>query len=288
AKATELYLEAGAREQAARVLVTRAETCPNPSDRLALLCLARDHSSEPRQHELGRRCALMKLELCRERVLFLTASELGAVGRELSALGEHRLAAEAHALAGDLEAQTAALVEAGAIERLEAVFDADQQQQWAEQERERGLLAAVDLDRVGRRRAVLALLADQRDRASPQLLELGERIVARRSLGSVVALELEGKLQHLVLGQRVTLGRAGSGLVVPSPAVSRVHLVLERRGGQPTVVDVSSNGTTLGGVSVAAPLPIGSRLELTLGGEVKVGFELDTRFGVRVSLLGRT
>src|SRR5690606_38706461 len=116
--------------------------------------------------------ASLKLELCQTRELLLTRQELGRLGRDLAELGEHQLAADAFGLAGDLEAETSELVEAGAIERLEAVFDADESRQRLERDREQTTRNAVDLERLGRRRAVIVLAADQPDEPASRLSEL--------------------------------------------------------------------------------------------------------------------
>ena len=282
--ATRLYIEAGARDDAARVLGARANSALTAADRLALLSLALEHCSEGPKPELRRQHASLKLELCQTRELFLTRSELGRLGRDLAELGEHQLAADAFGLAGDLEAQTAALVEAGAIERLEAVFDADESRQRLERDREQTGRNAADLERLGRRRAVLAVAADQPDDKVSRLGELAHRIKASRVTGPVLRLELLGVRRQFVLGDRVTLGRANADIVVASPAVSRRHLELRREDGVPVLVDVSKNGTTLRGIPLAGSLSLESRVEVVLGGEVVVSVEPHDRYGLELTI----
>ncbi len=286
--ATELFLQAGAKDEVGRVLSLRAKSAPSGTERLELLNLARDYSGEARRAELGRQTAVLRLELCQQRMLLLTRAELGELGCELAAHGEHRRAADAFGLAGDLEAQTTQLVEAGAIDRLEAVWDADQRQLEAVRSRERAVSQASDLFRAGRRRAALALLAEQPERHVVRLLELERHIRLSRVIGPEVALSFHGQTQRFVLGDRVSLGRQDASIVLPSPAISRTHLMLERAGEEMVVRDVSRNGTTLGGVPLAAPLPLSSPLELVLGGEVRVKLIPHARFGVCIVLPERT
>lgn len=286
--ATRLYIEAGASDDAGRVLGARAQSALTAADRLRLLSLALEHGSEARRAELCRAQLSLKLELCQSRELYLTRSELVRLGKDLSELGEPQLAADAFGLAGDLEAQTAALVEAGAIERLEAVFDADENRQRLERDREQTSRNAVDLERLGRRRAVLAVAADQPDDSASSLGELAHRIKATRITGPVLRLELAGERRQFVLGDRVTLGRANAAIVVASPAVSRRHLELRREDGVPTLVDVSKNGTTLRGIPLAGSVPVQSRLEVVLGGEVVVSVEPHDQYGLELGISKET
>lgn len=286
--ATRLYIEAGAHDGASRVLAARANSARTSAERLALLSLALEYCSEQQEVQLRGEHARLRLELCQARELYLTRSELTRLGRELSESGEHQLAADAFGLAGDLEAQTAALVEAGAIERLEAVFDADESRQRLERDRELTARNAVDLERLGRRRAVLAVAADQPDDGASLLAELAHRIKLRRVTGPVVRLELAGERRQFVLGEEVALGRANAAIVVPSPAVSRRHLELCRKDGVPVLVDVSKNGTTLRGIPLSGSVPLQSRIDLVLGGEVPLSIAPHEAYGLELSILKET
>ena len=286
--ATRLYLEADARDDASRVLKARANSALAAPERLSLLSLALEHCAEEQRPELHREYACLKLELCQSRELFLTRSELARLGKDLAELALHQLAADAFGLAGDLDAQTAALVEAGAIERLEAVFDADESRQRLERDRAQTAQNAVDMDRLGRRRAVLAVAADLPEESGSRLGELAHRIKATRVLGPVLRLELAGVRRQFVLGEEVTLGRANAAIVVPSPAISRRHLELYRQDGVPVLVDVSKNGTTLSGVPLAGSLPLQARVDLLLGGEVSLSVEPHSSYGLELSVSQET
>lgn len=282
--ATRLYLEAGARDDASRVLGARAQSALDAADRLRLLSLALEHCGEARRPGLRREHASLRLELCQTGELQLTRFELVQLGNDLSELGEHQLAADAFGLAGDLEAQTGALVEAGAIERLEAVFDADESRQRLARDREQTSKNAVDLERLGRRRAVLAVAADQPDDGASRLGELAHRIKLTRVTGPMLRLELAGERRQFVLGERVTLGRGNAAIVVASPAVSRRHLELRREDGVPILVDMSKNGTTLRGIPLGGSVPVRSRLEVVLGGEVVVSVAPHEEYGLELRI----
>jgi len=286
--ATRLYIEAGSREDTSRVLLARVNSALSGSDRLKLLSLALEHASDGQRPVLRRRHAGLKLELCQSRDLYLTRPELSELGGELLELDEPHLAADAFGLAGDLEAQTSALVEAGAIERLEAVFDADESRQRLERDREQTTKNAIDLDRLGRRRAVLAVAADQPEGSASRLGELAHRIKVHRVSGPVLRLELEAERRQFVLGGEVTLGRANAAIVVSSPAVSRRHLEFSRKEGVPALTDVSKNGTTLRGIALSGSVPVVARIEAMLGGEVPVCVEPHEQFGLELSVLNET
>jgi hypothetical protein len=96
--------------------------------------------------------------------------------------------------------------------------------------------------------------------------------------GTPVRVSIEGRDMAVVLGERILLGRAleaadvepSVGVVaVPSAAVSRRHLSIARRDGEVWVCDLGShNGTTLAGRPLAGEAPMGTGLDLRLGGEV--------------------
>jgi hypothetical protein len=132
----------------------------------------------------------------------------------------------------------------------------------------------------------LALLEDQADQLSPELMELAHRVRTRRLTGPLLHVEQAGRRLLFALGERVTFGRSGSDINLPSPALSRVHLALERREGQPTLVDLSKNGTSLNGVRLGAPLALNRPVELVLGGVVPARFVPNTAYGIQVSVLG--
>jgi hypothetical protein len=95
----------------------------------------------------------------------------------------------------------------------------------------------------------------------------------------------------VVFGAELVMGRVDAALSIPSPAVSRVHLVIRRRAGEIEVADLGSrNGTFLAGARLEAPLPLppSGAIELSLGGEVRVSLSRLENGGVCVALAGRS
>lgn len=282
------YLEAGARDEAARVYLVRAELAPQPLERYQLLGQARALAAPPLLEQVAARRGELVLELVRQGTLVLTRTELRALGEETQAAGCAALAAELFALAGDVEAQTAMLIEAGAIEQLEQVLG-------AEQERERALRRAVtevqrvlDFDRCGRRRDALAAAAEL-DTNDERVLALVRRIEERRVSGPRAVLALEGRSSEVVFGQSVVIGRADCEVVIASPALSRRHAELRRSASGIEVRDLGSrNGTTLRGIPLGAPLDVGGGVELVLGGQVKLTIEPAAGAGLRLLLGDRS
>jgi tetratricopeptide (TPR) repeat protein len=268
-EATVCYLESGADREAARVLSIRADAEVDPVARLKLLghALALAPSNA---RELGLRRARLALELAADLTLRLTRGELVELGKQLEALGELAAAAEAYGLAGAVDAQARALVAAGAVERLEQVLQVEQDSARQDRERAAAERRVRDLIAVGRRREALALLetvAREPDGLAAQRREL----VTRRVLGPRVSLELDGSVCTLVFGEQVIVGRQAAGIDVPSPCVSREHLLLRAGARGPEAVDLGSrNLTTLGGARLDAPLLVGDKRRLVLGGEVEL------------------
>ncbi|MBI4704992.1 MAG: FHA domain-containing protein, partial [Deltaproteobacteria bacterium] len=208
--------------------------------------------------------------------------ELRAVAAELEACGLWDEAARAYVRAGDAESELRVLELAGNIERLEQRLRETTEAERGEHERLRVLQEVRDLDRLGERRRALHCAGEWLGRQAGARGEAGGRgadedlvraqlaeIRARLLRGPVVALEVGGERRRYALGAEITIGRAGANITVCSQAVSRQHLRLCRRDGQPICEDLQTrNGTTLRGALLAAPLPVGTGIELVLGGQV--------------------
>lgn len=273
AAAVALYTEAGLRDDAARVLLLRADAEPSAEKRLAFCALAATcaASDELRREARGRK-ALLAFDTLRGRGVAFLVNEVLAVARELEHAGELEHAAEAYALAGDGEGEVRALTAAGAIEKLEERLRASETATRAEREVERCLRRLTDLDRTAERRAALELaraaLADSPD---PRLADAARGIRARLLRGPVVELEIGGHLGRWALGDEVTVGRGDATLVVTSRSLSRRHLRVARGAvdGRPFVEDLATrNGTLLAGARLSGPLPVGAGVRLLLGGDV--------------------
>jgi len=280
-EATALWIEADAPEQAVRVLLVRADAALDLERRRLFLGQAAGLASGELSREVERRRARLLLEAA-ERGAAPPRSELSEQAARLEAVGEPSLAAELHALAGDKESEARALVEAGAIERLEAVLEAESARERAERQRTSLSARIADLDRSGSRRQALALCraAEAEDSA---LAARRRELEQRRALGPRLDLGLEGERLQVVFGDELSVGRSDASVLVASPAVSRTHLVLRRGDAGPVAVDLGSrNGTLLAGVRLAAPIAVGSGLRLELGGEVPLEVLPWRETGVRV------
>ena len=274
--AVALYTEAGLRDEAARVLLLRADAEPSVERRLAFCAAAAAGaaSDELRRTARGRK-ALIAFDTLRGRGTAFLVSEVLAVARALEDAGELEHAAEAYALAGDAESEVRALTAAGAIEKLEERLRASETAHRAERELELGLRRLTDLDRTAERRAALELARASLSRPSmaddPRLVDAARGIRARLLRGPVVELEIGGQLGRWALGDEVTVGRGDATIVVASRSLSRRHLRVARAGvdGRAFVEDLATrNGTLLAGARLSGPLPVGAGVRLMLGGDV--------------------
>jgi hypothetical protein len=287
AGAVEAFLGAGMQDEAARVLLMRADAEGAMDKRLAFLAeAARVAADDGLAKAARRRKALLAFDLVKARGGSVP-SELAAVGRDLEEVGEHEVAADAFALAGDREGEARALTAAGAIDRLEARLSEAQTE--ARHDRDLTLLLRKldDLDRTGERRAALQLASEWLERHVDERVEGAARAIRARVLrGPLCELEVGGVQRRYALGDEITVGRADATIVVASRAISRRHLRVYRGASGPMVEDLGTrNGTTLAGARLSAALPVGQGLELSLGGEVPCKIAVEG-VGVSIELAG--
>jgi FHA domain len=271
AAAVDLYQEAGLPDEAARVLLLRADAERSAEKRIALFALAAytAQSDDIRRRARGRK-ALVAFDVLRGRGGSFMKSEVLAVARELEEAGELDPAADAYALAGDNESEVRVLTAAGAIERLEERLRATEAATRAERDLELTLRKIADLDRTAERRAALDLaLGTLGRRDDDRVADAARAIRARLTRGPVVELSVDEALRRYALGDEVTVGRGDSTLIIASRAVSRRHLRVARTAAGVVVEDLGTrNGTLLAGARLTAPVPVGAGLDLELGGEV--------------------
>ena len=271
AAAVDLYLEAELPDEAARVLLLRADAEASADRRIAFCAQAARTAAdeEIRKKALGRK-ALLAFDVLKARGGVELASELVAVARDLEDAGELEVAADAYALAGDAEAEVRALTAAGAIERLEERLRASQTAARDHRELDVTLRRVADLDRTAERRAAIELArAYLRDHEDERVADLLRAIRARVARGPVVDLAIDGVERRCALGDEVTLGRGDATLVVASRAISRRHARVRRAPEGPVLEDLGTrNGTHIAGARLSAPMPIGAGLKVELGGEV--------------------
>ncbi len=275
AGAAELFEEAGLLDDAARVLLLRADAEASIEKRIAFCALAAQKAGD---EELKKK-AIGRKALCHLRrpqgaaAAALMKNEMLSIARDLETAGENERAAEAFALAGDAEGEVRALTAAGAIERLEERLRTSDTAARDRRDLDAVLRRIDDLDRTAERRAALGLAREALARHTDErVVDAARRIRARLLRGPVVDLEIEGAAHRAVLGAEVSIGRGDAGIVIASRAVSRRHLRIYRQvhDGAVMVEDLGGrNGTLLAGARLAGAVPIGYGLTLQLGGEVK-------------------
>lgn len=281
-EATALYVEAGAGAEAARLLVLRADNALDAGERLRLLALAKSHATGDAAHEIALRRARLAVELARSGELRPGQSELRGLARELESLEERELAADVYAMLGDTDAEARALVAAGAVDRLEQVLDARESVDRAARDRDERARRVRDLESAGRRRDALAAGAALRD--DDDIAGILRRIEVERVTAACVRLVLDGVEHEIAFGDEVSIGRADATLVVPSPAISRRHLLVRRGTPGPEALDAGSrNGTTLAGARLDVPVAVGEGIDVLLGGEVPVSLA-PWQGGVRIAV----
>lgn len=288
AEAVDLYQEAGLPDEAARVMLLRADAEASPERRIALCSLAAHTAvGEELKRKASGRKALISFDVLRARGGTFLKNEVLSVARDLEEAGELLSAAEAFALAGDPEGEVRALTAAGAIERLEERLRAAEVAARSLRDVESVLKRVVDLDRTAERRAALemavAALARQRD---DRIADIARAIRARLARGPIVDLEIDGARSRYALGDEVTIGRGDATIVIASRAVSRRHLRIFRAGGEAHAEDLGTrNGTTLAGARLQGIVRVGSGVDLRLGGEVACAIEPHDA-GVAIEIAG--
>ena len=273
-RAAELFGEAGQPEEAARVMILRADGETDARAKLQYLAQAAQlaPADSERQKEARLRRAELLLALAGDASVSAVARhEVIEAARSLEAIGEPLKAAEAFARAGDKEGEARALQAAGDVERLEFLLSSEQFKQRISRAREDRTKDVDLMIECGRRREALAALDDLL-KATPDDAPVRERangLRARRVVAPIVCLDMLGARWTMVLGDEVVIGRSEGAIKIGSNAVSRQHLRISREGDDVVVRDLESrNGTQLRGINLAGPLPVRDGLELKLGREV--------------------
>jgi hypothetical protein len=281
ARAVDLYLEAELGDEAARVLLLRADAEVEPERRLALCARAAEVAATDagRSAALGRK-ARLALDLALARKVSLP-SELARIAADLEAAGEHERAADAYALAGDTDGEVRALTAAGAIERLEERLRAAASDARKDRAQIETLARVRDLDACSERREAMRvarafLLTAQDERVREALADIERRL--QRGPTCLLANGDDRPPVRVALGASVTIGRGEATIVVHARAASRRHLEIRRAldGDAIEIEDLGTrNGTRLAGARLGGPLRIeAGDVELALGGEVPCRVEV--------------
>jgi tetratricopeptide (TPR) repeat protein len=287
--AAEIYLEAGLGDEAARLLLLRADAERSLERRMVLFERAAASASDA---ELARKARARRARLAFDLVRAhgsLARSELAGAAEQLEDAGEHELAAEAYRLLGDTQGELRALTAAGAIDKLEDRLRADADHAKREQAHTLALRKIVDLDRSGERKEALRIAAEAtKDRPDERIEDLARSIRQRIVRGPLCDFVVDGRPVRIVLGDEVTVGRGEASLVIGSRAVSREHLKVKRDAtGVVVAEDLGTrNGTFLRGARLAAPVPVGAGLELTLGTDVRCRLQPGAAGAIRIEVAG--
>jgi len=274
ARAAELFGEAGQPDEAARVMLLRADSETDARTKLQYLAQASQLATKDsdRHKDARLRRAELLLALAGDTAVSAVARhEVIEAAKDLEAIGEQLKAAEAFGRAGDKEGEARALQAAGDVERLEFLLSSEQFKERASRAREDRTKDVDLMIACGRRREALAAL-DELLKATPDDAPLRERantLRSRRVEAPIVGLEMLGERWMMVLGSEVVIGRSEGAIKVSSNAVSRQHLRITREGDDIVVRDLDSrNGTQLRGINLAGTLPVRDGLDLQLGREV--------------------
>ncbi len=275
-RATALYVAAGEPDEAARVLLLRADSETDPRAKLQFFAQATQLATAggEREKSARKRHAELMLALAGDaRVNSVARHDVMDAARELEAVGSSREAADAFARAGDKEGEARALQAAGDIERLEFLLSSEQFAQQTARSRQARTKEIEDMIACGRRREALAglnALIDATPSNAQAERDWAASVHARRVIAPLVGLDIFGERWLIVLGDEVIIGRSEGAIRVNSNAVSRQHLRITR--GECDDIFVSDlqsrNGTQLRGANVGGVLPIKDGIELTLGHEV--------------------
>jgi hypothetical protein len=284
-EAYEAYQAAALGPDAARVMLARADSEPDPARRVALLALAAAAApASPPGQQARRRKALLSVDLLRSRPGSLLESEQKTLAFELETLSLHREAAEVYALLGDHDSQTRMLAACGAIEALESAYDAEHQHAASLRTRQQSWNEISDRIALGQRlRAVQLCEAWLVDHPSDE--EFRARARSARDLvvaGPCFEALVRDEKVTIALGEVVEVGRSEGAIVLPSPVLSRKHLQISRGEDGVTVRDLQSrNGTMLAGARLAGDIAVGCGIDLRLGGQIPCRIQPEGK-GVRV------
>lgn len=290
ARAAELFGEAGQPDEAARVMLLRADGETEARAKLQFLAQAAQLATKDsdRHKDARHRRAELLLALAGDATVSAVARhEVIEAARDLEAIGEPLEAAEAFARAGDKEGEARALQAAGDVERLEFLLSSEQFKERLVRAREDRTKDVDLMIACGRRREALAAL-DELLKATPDDAPLRERANALRSRrveAPIVCLEMLGERWTMVLGSEIVIGRSEGAIKVSSNAVSRQHLRIVREGDDVVVRDLESrNGTQLRGVNLAGALPVRDGLDLKLGREVTLRIAPSKKLGGAIEI----
>lgn len=294
AGAVRAFIDAELPDEAARVLLLRADAEPAVDRRMAFCVQAAKVAKDPKiQKKATARKALIRYDLVRSKPTAMR-SEILAAAKELEEADENEVAAEAYRSVSDGEGEIRALTAAGLIDRLEEKLRVSQASATSVNRFTIAQKRIADLDRTAERRSALELAAatladgatDGQDDATDRIEMAARAIRAKLVRGPIVELKVEKEVRRYALGAVVTVGRGDATISAATRALSRIHLKIFRSDGAVMVEDAGTrNGTFLAGARLTSAIPVATGLALKLGGEVPCQIR-PGREGVRVDLGG--
>lgn len=281
--AAERYALAGQNEAAARVHLARAERARSRAGEIDALRDALHWA--PAEGDWRRRAAraLGEALLARARAEAVATERDRDRVREAATLlieaGAYREAGEAYESIGDDRGAARAFEHGGLVDRMEEALRRDEERH-DRARRERELFADYELARAGGDRdgAVSALrrcveIGADRSEYRRLLDELESRLLT----GGRVALRSRGRDALTLCGAgALTLGRDPlCDWTLRAPGVSRRHARIELAGDAFTLADAGSrNGTLVGGMPIAAAVPLASAGSFELGEHCAIDYEV--------------
>lgn len=273
--AARLYVEAGDRDEAVRVLVRAGETARTLDERREYLTRAHGLArSEAQRAATLRGIALVSLAEA-EASAPQTPEEqrrLAEAAARLESLGAFKEAARAFSILDDREAMVRVLTLSGDVDGLERETGAVEFEERLGLRRRAAMESFEVLWRSGDRAKALADMArwvegHGDDHEARKTLDQRS---AQRVTAGLCEVEIDGDRRVLVCRDSVVLGREGD-IVVRGGSVSRRHCRLDRRGEGFTVCDAGSRaGTQLDGISIAEPIALVAGRSLQLGADVSL------------------
>jgi hypothetical protein len=281
--AVRLYVDAGSRDEAVRVLLAVADTTRGLEARRALLTRAATVARDDAQRaEARRRLARLAVEESEDSPPRTDDDRraLAEAARALEALGEHGDAARAYVVLEDREGIVRTLTLSGDVEALERLTGARDD---VDRHGLRRRAATEDADsrwRSGDRPGSLAALrqwvgANADDHEARRLLDQRDVSLLR---GGRSELRVDGEAVSLIGRLPLVIGREGD-LVLRGAGVSRRHCELARAAepaGGYELRDLESRaGTRLDGLRIGAPMALRDGQRIELGDDLVLRVGLD-------------
>jgi hypothetical protein len=273
--AARLYVEAGQRDEAFRVLTQVAEASERLSVRRDLLSRASAIARTDAQRDAAR-SALAAVTLAEFELRPPTSDEdrirLDEAAHDLERVGRHREAASGYKLLSDRESMERCLVAAGDVEAFDREASSAQAEERLKLRRRGAIERFEDFWVAGDRDGALdALQTWVREHPEDhEARRLGDERRATLVAGANMDLRVDGALVSVVGGFPCTLGREAA-LVVRGAGVSREHAVIERSGEELTVRDLGSrNGITLRGLPLSGAVTLEEGVTFGLGPDLSL------------------